>query len=230
MIQWVWEGVRRARTLDDVLVATDDERIRDCVAAFGGRAVLTSARHATGTDRIAEVAATLRAEVLVNVQGDEPLVEGEHVDAAVRALLGDEGAALATLATPLRTAAELASPSVVKVVTDASGRALYFSRAAIPHGRGLPPGVVPGPALRHVGLYAYRRDALLRLAGLGPSPLEACESLEQLRALENAMAIRVAVVAHEALAVDTPEDVAPAAARLEQRARGAGRSLMEGRR
>jgi 3-deoxy-manno-octulosonate cytidylyltransferase (CMP-KDO synthetase) len=216
MIQHVHERVRRARRPDRVLVATDDERIASVVRGFGGEVVMTSRDHATGTDRLAEAARATDAEIVVNVQGDEPMLEPEGIDVAVEALARDPGLDIATLSLPLRDLAEMLSPSVVKVVSDARGEALYFSRSPIPLVReGAPDlraaaaaAVARGLARKHVGLYVYRRAALLRFATLPPSPLEEAEGLEQLRALHHGMRIRV--VEREGLAgpaVDTAEDL-----------------------
>jgi 3-deoxy-manno-octulosonate cytidylyltransferase (CMP-KDO synthetase) len=217
MIQRVHERARAARSVDRVVVATDDERVADAVRGFGGEAVLTSPAHPSGTDRIAEAARGLAAEVVVNVQGDEPLLDPGGIDAAAGALLDDPSLPMATLSLPLRTVEEMLAPSVVKVVADARGDALYFSRSPIPHLRlgassdlraAAEAAVGRGLARRHVGLYAYRREALLRLAALPPSPLEEAEGLEQLRALHHGMRIRVVPVDGEGgVAVDTPEDL-----------------------
>lgn len=209
MIQWVHERAVMASRLRGVLVATDDERIRERVARFGGHAVLTSPDHPSGTDRVLEAVTDVDADVVVNIQGDEPGVEPEAIDAAVEALEADPGAHLATIATPIRSSAELIDPSVVKVVTDARGRALYFSRAPIPWDRDAPPpgGRVPEGALRHVGVYAYRREALDRLHALPVSPLERCEKLEQLRGLQDGMGIAVRLRPTCGPAVDSPDDL-----------------------
>jgi len=221
MIRWVHEAVSRCRTLDEVRVATDDARIRDCVVAFGGRVVMTSPDHPSGTDRLAEAAADLDdADLVVNVQGDEPLLDPAAVDEAVAALLGDPEADLATLAAPLTDALAFADPSVVKVVVDGGGRALYFSRAPIPWPRatGAGAGIAPPEgALRHLGLYVYRKGFLRRFCAWGPSHLERLESLEQLRALEHGARIRVALTEHPSLGVDTPADVPAVVARLSER-------------
>jgi 3-deoxy-manno-octulosonate cytidylyltransferase (CMP-KDO synthetase) len=217
MIERVYERAKAARRVDRVVVATDDERIAGVVRGFGGEAALTSPAHPTGTDRLAEAARAIDAEVVVNVQGDEPMLDPAGIDAAVEALLSEPGLEMATLSLPLRDVAEMLAPSVVKVVTDACSDALYFSRSPIPHVR-LAEGAGPraaaeaalarGLARKHVGLYAYRRDALLRLASLPPSPLEQAEGLEQLRALHHGMRIRVVPVDGEGgFAVDTPEDL-----------------------
>ncbi len=217
MIQRVYERARAARRPERVLVATDDERIAAVVRGFGGEAVLTSPGHATGTDRLAEAAAGIDAQIVVNVQGDEPMLDPAGVDAAVEALLADPGLPMSTLSLPLLSADEMLAPSVVKVVTDAGGDALYFSRAPIPHvrlGASCDPrasaaeAVARGLARKHVGLYAFRREALLRFATLPRSPLEDAEGLEQLRALHHGLRIRVVPVDGDGgLAVDTPEDL-----------------------
>jgi 3-deoxy-manno-octulosonate cytidylyltransferase (CMP-KDO synthetase) len=217
MIQWVHERASRSRLAGRVLVATDDERIAEAVRGFGGEAVMTSPAHASGTDRLAEVVGGMaEAEIVVNVQGDEPLLDPESLDAAVQAVREDESLPMATLSVPLRDPLEMLSPSVVKVVADARGDALYFSRGPIPFVRdGGDPrtaaqaAVDRGLARKHVGLYVYRRAALLRFASLPPAPLEIAEGLEQLRALHHGMRIKVVEREREAgLAVDTPEDLA----------------------
>lgn len=217
MIDRVHERARAAQRVDRVLVATDDERIAQAVRGFGGEAVLTSSEHATGTDRLAEVARGLDAEILINVQGDEPMLDPAGIDSVALALSSDPGLEIATLSLPLRSLDEMLEPSVVKVVTAASGEALYFSRSPIPHVRQPAGGdarsaaaeaVARGLARRHVGLYGYRREALLRFAALPRHPLEEAEGLEQLRALAHGMRIRVVPVEGEAgVAVDTPEDL-----------------------
>jgi 3-deoxy-manno-octulosonate cytidylyltransferase (CMP-KDO synthetase) len=217
MIQHVHERVRRARRPDRVLVATDDDRIAAVVRGFGGEVVMTSRDHATGTDRLAEAARGTDAEIVINVQGDEPLVDPEGIDAVVDGLERDPGLDMATLSLPLRDVEEMLSPSVVKVVCDAKGDALYFSRSPLPLVRqgassdlraAAAAAVARGLARKHVGLYVYRRESLLRFAALAPTPLEMAEGLEQLRALENGMRIRV--VEREGAAgpaVDTAEDL-----------------------
>jgi 3-deoxy-manno-octulosonate cytidylyltransferase (CMP-KDO synthetase) len=217
MIRHVCESVRTARRIDRVLVATDDDRIALAVRGFGVEAVMTSPRHPSGTDRVAEAAASIDADLVVNVQGDEPMMAGAWVDAALEPLLQEPGLALSTLSLPLLDPEEMLSPSVVKVVSDLRGDALYFSRSPLPHFRlgagkdfagSAREAVARGLCRKHVGLYAYRRDALLRLASLPPSPLEEAEGLEQLRALQDGMRIRVVPVQGEAtVAVDTPQDL-----------------------
>ncbi len=206
LVQHVVERAGRARLLDEVLVATDDPRIRAAVERFGGRAVMTSPEHPSGTDRIAEVVRDLACDLVVNIQGDEPLLDPDMVDRAVEPLVEDPSLPMGTLARPMG-ADEAADPSKVKVVLDRAGCALYFSRAQIPF---LRDGAAPGdttPFLLHVGLYVYRREALLRFASLPPSPLEERERLEQLRALEHGMRIRVVVTQHGSFGVDTPADL-----------------------
>ena len=209
MLAHVIEGARRAKKLREVIVATDDERIAAAAAALGAPVALTSPDHPTGTDRLAEVAAQLSDAIVVNVQGDEPLIEGFVIDAAVEALEADAEAPMATVAHPLESDA-LADPNRVKVVLDRRGRALYFSRSAIPHVRGELPR-----RWQHVGLYAYRRDFLLDFVALPPTPAERAEQLEQLRALENGHAIGCAIVeGWSSIPVDVPADVARVEARL----------------
>jgi len=211
MIQWVCEGAARCPLVDRVLVATDDARIAAAVAAFGGTAVMTRADHATGTDRLAEVASRLDSELIVNVQGDEPLIDPAMIEAAVRPLLADPAIPMGTLKTPLASLEEFHNANVVKVVTDRQGFALYFSRAPIPHPRdfadALPTRWRELATAKHVGLYVYRREFLLAFPGLAPTPLEEQEKLEQLRALEHGHRIYVAETALGAQGVDTPEDL-----------------------
>ena len=220
MICHVLERTQQARGLAGVIVATDDARIHDAVVANGGRVIMTRADHPSGTDRLAEVAAALTADVLVNVQGDLPLLDPAMVEQLVARMTADPALPMATLATPIRTEAEWRSPHVVKVVTGRDGRALYFSRSPVPFDRdGTRPADEPF-GWRHIGMYAYRRDVLMRLASLPQTPLEAREKLEQLRALENGIAIGVAEW-HDAeplIEVDTPEDL-----ELARRAWAAGR-------
>lgn len=223
MIQWVYERARRCGA-QQVIVATDDERIAQSVRDLGGEAQMTEAGHASGTDRIAEIARRERwrdSDIVVNLQGDEPLMPEALLD-QVAALMGTYASAdLTTLSMPLESVAALLDPNVVKVVTDRSARALFFSRAPIPWSReGARNGIMSQRshelAQRHLGLYAYRVGSLLRLASLPPSPLEQLEKLEQLRALENAMDIRVACAAvPPGPDVNTAADVAAAAALLE---------------
>ncbi len=205
MIEHVYRRAASARLVHAVLVATDDERVRDAVEAFGGNVWMTRPDHKSGTDRLAEVAEVLSCAVVVNVQGDEPLLAPESIDEAVAALLEDPSNQMATLCRPIGEPSEFRDPNVVKLVKDRSGFALYFSRAPIPHFRGVSDET--GPALKHIGLYVYRREFLLRLASLAPTPLETAESLEQLRALEHGFRIRVVESAHDSVGVDTPADL-----------------------
>lgn len=203
LIEWVY---RRALEIDgaqSLIVATDDERIARCVRDFGGEAVMTGDGHATGTDRVAEVARSLSCDVVVNLQGDEPVFDPDMVTAMV-ARLDDSGVDIATACHPIGDQAELENPNVVKVVLRGDGSALYFSRAPIPAGALDGSGAVP---MRHVGVYAFRREALLRFASLPRTPLEQTERLEQLRALENGMTITVVVVEGATVGVDVPEDL-----------------------
>jgi 3-deoxy-manno-octulosonate cytidylyltransferase (CMP-KDO synthetase) len=206
MVQHVYERAAQALGMAAVLVATDDQRVADAVAAFGGRAVMTRADHPSGTDRLAEVAAALDCDLVVNVQGDEPLLPSAMIAEAVAAFT-DPAVQMATLRRRFATADEAADPNVVKVVVDRNGDALYFSRAPIPYGRNAADHFASGLTSKHIGLYAYRRDFLLHLATLAPTPLEQAESLEQLRVLEHGYRIRVALTAHDSRGVDTPADL-----------------------
>ena len=207
MIVHVVEAARRSKRLQRVIVATDDPRIAEAVRSHGGEAVITRADHPSGTDRVAEVAAGLpNAKIIVNLQGDEPEISGHALDLVVEMLENDPDAPMATLATPIREERIYHDPSCVKVVCASNGRALYFSRSAIPHHRdGL--ATAPRPlAHLHLGLYAYRRDFLLKLGTLPPTPLEKAEKLEQLRVLEQGYAIAVGVIEEPSIGIDTPED------------------------
>jgi len=217
MIEHVYRRAAEARGIDAVVVATDDPRVAAAVEGFGGIARMTGAHHRTGMDRIAEVARDLTCAIIVNVQGDEPLVEPSAIALMVEALNNDPALQMATLRTPIRREEDYESPHVVKVVVDASDNALYFSRAPIPHHRDNPAragrhdsDVGSGfsrIAYKHLGLYAYRRDFLLRLATLPQTALEQAESLEQLRALEHGHRIRAVETQHDSIGVDTPEDL-----------------------
>ena len=207
----VLERVRLAKRLDEVWVATDDERIRSAVEAAGGKAVMTKPDHPSGTDRIAEAVSGIDADVVVNIQGDEPLIDPGLVDAVARTLLDGAGAwDMTTAATPIGDARELWSPDVVKVVCGADGGALYFSRSVISFVRGAEAGFGPvaGEHWRHVGLYGYRRAFLERLVAEPPCALENLEKLEQLRALRLGGRIKVLECAESGVGVDSPEDVA----------------------
>jgi 3-deoxy-manno-octulosonate cytidylyltransferase (CMP-KDO synthetase) len=203
MIEHVYTRVARARGLDRVVVLTDDERIARAVEAFGGECEMTPADCASGTDRIAWAARRWDAAAVINVQGDEPLIDPEEISALAEHLAAHPEDPVVTLATPA-TAEEMANPNAVKVVLARDGAALYFSRAGIPYPRH-EGGFAP---LKHLGIYGYRREALLRLAELAPTPLERSESLEQLRALENGIRIRVLAVERASVGVDTAEDLA----------------------
>lgn len=206
MIEHVYRRAARAATVDRVIVATDDARIADVVTAFGGDARMTRRDHATGSDRLAEIARGLTCEVIVNVQGDEPLIAPPLIDAVVARLDADPTLHIATVRCPIRDPRELANPHVVKVVVDARGDALYFSRAPIPYRRGTAPGQAP-LGDRHIGLYAYRRACLLELATRAPTRLEQLEQLEQLRALEAGFRIATVPSDTNPIGVDTPDDL-----------------------
>ena len=204
MICRVWERARRAEKPERVIVATDDQRIYDAVRKDGGEAMLTRADHPTGTDRLAEVAqAHAAVDLIVNVQGDEPLIEPSVIDELIALFEADENLQMATVMTRMEDEEEQKNPNNVKVVVDKLGYALYFSRSLLPY-----PRAAAAPVYKHIGIYAYRRDFLLHYARLAPTPLEKAESLEQLRALENGYGIRVLETASRFIGVDTPEDLA----------------------
>ncbi|EHG20619.1 3-deoxy-D-manno-octulosonate cytidylyltransferase [Selenomonas infelix ATCC 43532] len=204
MIVRVYERAVRAKLVQDVVVATDDERIRAAVEEHGGRAVMTRVDHATGTDRLAEVAEKMTDyDLIINVQGDEPLIDPAVIDALVEPFLVDETLPMATAKTLLMDEEEIVNPNNVKVITDLSGNALYFSRARIPYARN-----EGAKVYKHIGIYAYRRDFLLSYARMAQTPLELSESLEQLRALENGYTIRVIETDAVFIGVDTEEDLA----------------------
>jgi 3-deoxy-manno-octulosonate cytidylyltransferase (CMP-KDO synthetase) len=209
MVQWVHERARASHAVD-VVIATDDERIANAARGFGADVAMTARTHLSGTDRIAEVAATRgwsETDIVVNVQGDEPLIPPAVIDQVAQLLVTHARADIATLAVKLDAIADLSDPNVVKVACDATGRALYFSRASIPFNRDAPATLLPAH-LRHVGIYAYRVSALRKLAGLAAGRLEQIEKLEQLRALENGMEIRVALAVERPLAdVNTAADL-----------------------
>lgn len=206
MIQRVYERAKLAKQANQVIVATDDERIVKAVEAFGGEARLTRTDHRTGTERVAEVAAHVEGDIFVNVQGDEPLLDPAAVDTAVSSLLEEPAASISTVATPIKTPGDIMDPNVVKTVLDFDGNALYFSRAPIPWVRDTASKTLVRH-LKHLGLYVFQREALLEYATLPQGELERIEQLEQLRWMENGWKIRVAEVEHDAVSVDVPEDV-----------------------
>jgi 3-deoxy-manno-octulosonate cytidylyltransferase (CMP-KDO synthetase) len=218
MIQRVLERCWTARRLDSVWVATDDERIARAVESVGGQVVMTSPHHPSGTDRLAEAVTKIEADIVVNLQGDQPFLDAEMVEEAVQVLLDDPSLPMSTLMHAISSPKDLADPAVVKVVVDRAGNALYFSRSLIPY----PQQDVPHRVFEHVGLYVYRRDFLLTLAGLAPTNLEKIEALEQLRVLEHGYKLRVVETrtlghAFTGFSVDTPEDVERAEQMLRER-------------
>jgi 3-deoxy-manno-octulosonate cytidylyltransferase (CMP-KDO synthetase) len=205
MVVRVWRQAAKASMFSRVLVATDDERIAKAVREAGGQAEMTLASHPSGTDRIAEIAGRFVSEIYVNVQGDLPFIEPADLDALTRPMLVDDSFAMGTLATPITESGEWNNPNVVKVVCAANGDALYFSRSPIPHPR--ESGGVPSNALRHIGVYGYRRDFLINFSQLKPGVLEQIERLEQLRALEHGFRIRVVRSVKPSMEIDTPDDL-----------------------
>jgi 3-deoxy-manno-octulosonate cytidylyltransferase (CMP-KDO synthetase) len=208
MIVRVYDRVRNTPGLADVLVATDDLQVKAAVEAHGGRCVMTRADHPSGTDRLAEVAATLRCDVIVNVQGDEPLIEPAMIADLLTPFASAPDLEMSTLGRRFEDEHEFKNPNIVKAVIGRDGYALYFSRAPVPFHRATGNSGVPASAFRHIGIYAYRRATLLRLASLAPTPLEDLESLEQLRALEHGVRIRVVETRFDSIGVDTDADVA----------------------
>jgi 3-deoxy-manno-octulosonate cytidylyltransferase (CMP-KDO synthetase) len=204
MIEHVYRRASAARSIESVLVVTDDDRIYQAVIGFGGQSRMTSPSHQSGTDRIAEIAPSLPCDVIVNVQGDEPLIEPAMIDEAVAPFANDPALMMSTLRRRIEHDAERQNPNVTKVVVDGDDFALYFSRAPIPFVR---QGCPPAPAWRHIGIYAYRRECLLRLAGLPPTAMERSEALEQLRALEHGIRIKTLETRFDSIGVDTPEDL-----------------------
>jgi 3-deoxy-manno-octulosonate cytidylyltransferase (CMP-KDO synthetase) len=204
MIEHVYRRAAEAKSVSSIVVATDDERIASAVRAFGGQVRMTSPAHASGTDRIAEVARSIECDLVVNVQGDEPLLQPAMIDEAVTAFDGDASLAMSTLRRRIDDPAEVQNPNVTKVVVDRHDYALYFSRAPIPY---VCAGSPATHAWRHVGLYVYRRSCLLELASLPATALERSEALEQLRALENGIRIKAIETQYDSIGVDTPEDL-----------------------
>jgi 3-deoxy-manno-octulosonate cytidylyltransferase (CMP-KDO synthetase) len=228
MIQRVYEGVCHSKLIGEVIVATDDDRILDAVRAFGGRAVMTSASHATGTDRVAEVARKLKAEIVVNVQGDEPLINGGVLDKAIRPLLTDQSIPMSSLMTAMEKVEDWLNPNLAKVVVDRKNFALYFSRSPIPFPRDFQTGhlysaplegrkILPKGVFKHIGVYVYRREFLMKFSRMKPTPLEKLEKLEQLRALENGYRIKLAYVDYEPISVDIPGDLQKVIASLSEK-------------
>jgi 3-deoxy-manno-octulosonate cytidylyltransferase (CMP-KDO synthetase) len=208
MIEHVYRRSADAAGIDAVIIATDDERIAAAARGFGGEVMMTSASHRSGTDRVAEVARSLQCDIVVNVQGDEPLIPAAMIEEVI-APFRDASVVMTTLRRRIVDDADRLSPHVVKVVVDRNDDALYFSRVPIPYTRNAGTDVPAGtsPAFKHVGLYGYRRAFLLELAALAPTPLELSESLEQLRALEHGFRIRTPETIHDSVGVDTPEDL-----------------------
>jgi len=198
----VYEQVCRAQNIESVLIATDDPRIACACDEFDAPRQMTRSDHQSGTDRIAEVAATLRADIIINVQGDEPEIDPENIDCVIELLNNDPYADMATLAAKFNSGEDLNDPNIVKVVSNLKGHALYFSRHPIPFFRDSSNTDV---YRKHIGIYAYRREMLLRLSQMPPTPLEQAEKLEQLRALENDLVIAVADVEHHSVGIDTPQ-------------------------
>ena len=207
MLQHVYERAAQARYLTNLVIATDDKEIFNAARAFGALVRMTRSDHSSGTDRVAEIASTDNADLIVNIQGDEPLIDPATIDAAVLSLLDETGPPMGTLKKRIEVRSEIDNPNVVKVVTDHAGDALYFSRCPIPYIRDGDRAHGQFGYFKHIGLYIYRRDFLLRYSDLPVGPLETVERLEHLRALENGYRIRVVETEYDSLGVDTPEDL-----------------------
>jgi 3-deoxy-manno-octulosonate cytidylyltransferase (CMP-KDO synthetase) len=203
MIQHVWERAGKSKLIDRIIIATDDKRIFDAVISFGGEAVMTSKRHKSGTDRIAEAAKNIKCDIVANIQGDEPFISYKNIDKAVQQLVNDKTLNVSTLAVKIKDEAEINDPNIVKVVIDSKGNALYFSRSRIPFNRNK--GNVN--YFKHIGLYVYRKSFLMKFVKMKQTRLEKAESLEQLRILENEEKIRVILTKIDSLSVDTPADL-----------------------
>lgn len=219
MIQWVWERARAAGKLSELVVACDDKRIVECVEGFGGRAVLTRADHPNGSSRVAEVAKGSKAEVIINIQGDEPMIHPAGIDLLAGLSEKDASVRVATLAVPRKGTLDYENPNVVKVVCDENKNALYFSRSPLPHYRDKTQDI---SFLKHLGIYAYRREFLLEFIGWKPGVLEDAEKLEQLRILERGVAIRVIETPHDSWSVDTAEDLSAVERKMAQAGAGPG--------
>lgn len=217
LVQWVYDQACQAAFLNEVMVATDDEKVFQVVEGFGGKARMTRADHISGTDRVAEVAAVVAADVFINIQGDEPALSPATIDGVCAPFQDDPELQVATARVEISDLADIESPHVVKVVVDAQDRALYFSRSVVPYPRRL-----PATFYKHLGIYGYRREFLLGLPCLKPSRLERTEGLEQLRFLENGVTIKVVQVKEDSIGVDTPEDVERVRPLLENRAKVRG--------
>jgi 3-deoxy-manno-octulosonate cytidylyltransferase (CMP-KDO synthetase) len=220
MIQHVWERARQAKKLEDVIVATDDARIQQCVEGFGGKAVMTRKDHPNGTSRIAEVMGCFKQDLVINIQGDQPLVDPKALDEMVDIFERDKDVEMLTLAVRMKDKASFENPNVVKVVCDAEGNALYFSRSPIPFFQGKQD--CQFSFLKHLGVYGYRRDFLLKFVTWEPGILENNEKLEQLRVLERGRSIRVIETAYDFISVDTEEDLHEVESRLLRAGRGDG--------
>ena len=203
MIFHVYNKSKKARNVDDVIIATDDERIKTAVEDFDGKVMMTSKKHHTGTERVAEVAKVITADIVVNVQGDEPLINPKCIEQVIEPLISNKDIKMTTMMTKIKNEEELNNPNTAKVVTDQKGFALYFSRSLIPYPRNKEAFEI----FKHIGIYGYRKDFLLDFANMPQTVLEKIESLEQLRALENGIKIKVIETKYDSIGVDTPEDL-----------------------
>lgn len=217
MIQRVYEQVKKAKSIGEIYIATDDERIKNKAESFGAKVIMTSQHHICGTDRIAEAIQNIQGEIIINVQGDEPLIEPEALEAVIKPLLEDLNIEMATLITPIKDERECQDSNIVKVVKDKNNFALYCSRASIPYSR---EGDMTS-VFKQIGVYVYKRDFLLAFSKMEPTPHEKVEKLEQLRALENGYKIKLVETNYNPIGVDVPEDVAKVESRLKEKGYGA---------
>ncbi len=202
MIQQVYEHAKKSKYISDLIIATDDARIYKCVLGFGGKAVMTSGKHKSGTDRICEAVKKIKADIIVNIQGDEPFIDYKNIDKAIEPLLTDNNLNISTLAIKMMNNKEIADPNKVKVVFDKSGNALYFSRSAVPYNR----DNIKTDHFKHIGLYVYRKSFLMKYKNLKQTKLEVAEKLEQLRILEHGVKIKVIITNKDSFSIDTGED------------------------
>jgi 3-deoxy-manno-octulosonate cytidylyltransferase (CMP-KDO synthetase) len=208
LIEHIYEQACKAGLVEKIIIATDNENVQKAARTFGAEAVMTNPRHQSGTDRIAEAVMDIDCDIVINIQGDEPEIPPENIDRTARLLLDNPKAQMATLASPLNGSDEIANPNIVKVVIDDNDYALYFSRASIPYDRDNKDNPKPENYLRHIGIYAYRKDFLTKLTKLPQSSLEKLEKLEQLRALQNGYNIKIGKTSHQSEGIDTPEQYA----------------------
>ncbi len=213
LIQHTYERACLAKIPEKVIIAADDKKIADAAASFGAQCIMTSTSHKSGTDRIAQAVADIDADIIINIQADEPEIDPQNIDALAKLLIDNPDCSMATLAADFQTSQQITDPNIVKVITNCSGRAIYFSRSLIPYDRETAGTGNPKLYLRHIGIYAYRKNFLMKITSLPQTPLEKTEKLEQLRAIENGFEILVGKVKHSCDGIDTPQQYADFVAR-----------------